>query len=116
MSDEIKDKNGIEGQNPDNLQDSQNNDLQDTSKRLGIRKRTLEDSPKDDLKNQTEQHSDYKPANRFDASAVHHLSGMYQNWFLDYASYVILERAVPHIEDGLKPVQRRILHSMKAHG
>ena len=38
---------------------------------------------------------------------------MYQNWFLDYASYVILERAVPHIEDGLKPVQRRILHSMK---
>ena len=40
------------------------------------------------------------------------LSGMFQNWFLDYASYVILERAVPHIEDGLKPVQRRILHSM----
>ena len=55
----------------------------------------------------------YKPVNRFDASVVHHLSGMYQNWFLDYASYVILERAVPHIEDGLKPVQRRILHSMK---
>ena len=51
--------------------------------------------------------------NRFDASVVHHLSGMYQTWFLDYASYVILERAVPHIEDGLKPVQRRILHSMK---
>ena len=60
-----------------------------------------------------EGHSDYKPVNRFDAAAVHHLSGMYQNWFLDYASYVILERAVPHIEDGLKPVQRRILHSMK---
>ena len=62
---------------------------------------------------QNEGHSDYKPVNRFDAAAVHHLSGMYQNWFLDYASYVILERAVPHIEDGLKPVQRRILHSMK---
>ena len=60
-----------------------------------------------------ETHSDYRPVNRFDAAAVHHLSGMYQNWFLDYASYVILERAVPHIEDGLKPVQRRILHSMK---
>ncbi len=60
-----------------------------------------------------DQHSDYKPADRFDASAVHHLSGMYKNWFLDYASYVILERAVPNIEDGLKPVQRRILHSMK---
>lgn len=45
--------------------------------------------------------------------SVHHLSNMYQNWFLDYASYVILERAVPHIGDGFKPVQRRILHSMK---
>jgi len=42
-----------------------------------------------------------------------HLSGMYENWFLDYASYVILERAVPDILDGLKPVQRRILHAMK---
>ena len=41
------------------------------------------------------------------------LTGMYQNWFLDYASYVILERAVPHVGDGLKPVQRRILHAMK---
>lgn len=62
---------------------------------------------------EAEAHSGYKPVDRFDAAAVHHLSGMYQNWFLDYASYVILERAVPHIEDGLKPVQRRILHSMK---
>ncbi len=42
-----------------------------------------------------------------------HLSGMYENWFLDYASYVILERAVPDLKDGLKPVQRRILHAMK---
>lgn len=41
------------------------------------------------------------------------VSGMYENWFLDYASYVILERAVPYVEDGLKPVQRRILHAMK---
>ncbi|MGE8301691.1 MULTISPECIES: DNA gyrase/topoisomerase IV subunit A [Sphingobacterium] len=41
------------------------------------------------------------------------LSGLYENWFLDYASYVILDRAVPHINDGLKPVQRRILHSLK---
>ena len=44
---------------------------------------------------------------------VIHVSGMYKNWFLDYASYVILERAVPHINDGFKPVQRRILHSLK---
>jgi len=56
--------------------------------------------------------SDYDPSKVKD-SITHHLSGMYQSWFLDYASYVILERAVPHIMDGLKPVQRRILHSMK---
>ncbi|MDH6313779.1 topoisomerase-4 subunit A [Parabacteroides sp. PFB2-10] len=57
-------------------------------------------------------HSDYKLPDKPSRTA-HLLSGMYQNWFLDYASYVILERAVPHINDGLKPVQRRILHSMK---
>ena len=45
--------------------------------------------------------------------SIRKLTGMYKTWFLDYASYVILERAVPHIEDGLKPVQRRILHAMK---
>lgn len=50
---------------------------------------------------------------RDDLHNVVHVSGMYENWFLDYASYVILERAVPAIEDGLKPVQRRILHAMK---
>ena len=48
-----------------------------------------------------------------DKQSVISVSGMYKNWFLDYASYVILERAVPHIIDGLKPVQRRILHAMK---
>ena len=50
----------------------------------------------------------------FNDSVKQHLTGMYQDWFLDYASYVILERAVPAIEDGLKPVQRRILHAMRA--
>lgn len=75
--------------------------------------KTNNNNPQDDEELTVDQHSDYKPADRFDASAVHHLSGMYKNWFLDYASYVILERAVPHIEDGLKPVQRRILHTMK---
>ncbi len=44
---------------------------------------------------------------------ISHLGGMFKGWFLDYASYVILERAVPHINDGLKPVQRRILHAMR---
>jgi len=50
---------------------------------------------------------------------LHHiiyLSSMYQNWFLDYASYVILERAVPYVNDGLKPVQRRILHANETDG
>jgi len=46
-------------------------------------------------------------------SQVKYLSRMYESWFLDYASYVILERAVPYLDDGLKPVQRRILHAMK---
>ncbi|WP_337784454.1 DNA gyrase/topoisomerase IV subunit A [Prevotella sp.] len=91
MSNDIKD-NEIKGENELN---EQQEDIEQTDS------------------SETKEHSDYTPTNRFDASAVHHLSGMYKNWFLDYASYVILERAVPHIEDGLKPVQRRILHSMK---
>ena len=75
------------------------------------------EGPKDELDKELpeggEGHSDYKPADTNDVNIKHQLSGMYQNWFLDYASYVILERAVPHIMDGLKPVQRRILHSMR---
>lgn len=67
----------------------------------------------DEINEITEGHSDYKPADSHDESVKHQLTGMYQTWFLDYASYVILERAVPHLNDGLKPVQRRILHSMK---
>ena len=45
------------------------------------------------------QHSDYKPVDAKKEGVKHQLTGMYQNWFLDYASYVILERAVPHIND-----------------
>lgn len=62
-----------------------------------------------DVTGETSSHSSYQVPKEKNM----YLSGMYQNWFLDYASYVILERAVPHILDGLKPVQRRILHSMK---
>lgn len=54
-----------------------------------------------------------KPEENGKIRSIQHLSGMYQKWFLDYASYVILERAVPYVNDGLKPVQRRILHSMR---
>ena len=60
-----------------------------------------------------------RPESKYDRlmgeEGVRKLTGMYKNWFLDYASYVILERAVPHVDDGLKPVQRRILHAMKKH-
>ncbi len=59
-----------------------------------------------------ENTNDELTGNGDDLQNVIHVSGMYKNWFLDYASYVILERAVPYVEDGLKPVQRRILHSM----
>ena len=66
--------------------------------------------PDDDA---AEGHSSYHVPAEETPDKKYHLSGMYKNWFLDYASYVILERAVPHLTDGLKPVQRRILHSMK---
>lgn len=58
-------------------------------------------------------HSDYKIPENKEGVNRHVLSGMYKEWFMDYASYVITDRAVPHINDGLKPVQRRILHAMK---
>lgn len=61
----------------------------------------------------TENHTDYRPQSVRDGEGNLQLTGMYQNWFIDYASYVILQRAVPHLGDGLKPVQRRILHAMK---
>ena len=59
------------------------------------------------------EHSNYKAAVPGSEAARHRLSGMYESWFLDYASYVILDRAVPYLIDGLKPVQRRILYAMK---
>ncbi len=68
----------------------------------------------DEIEDHTE---DFSEENPFENSSVDDkiipLNGLYENWFLDYASYVILERAVPALFDGLKPVQRRILHSMK---
>ena len=60
----------------------------------------------------TVDHGDEQPVSS-DTHRTIKVSGLYENWFLDYASYVILERAVPEVTDGLKPVQRRILHSMK---
>jgi topoisomerase-4 subunit A len=65
----------------------------------------------EDINSLNKNHSDIE--NDTQMHEVNYISGMYKDWFLDYASYVILERAVPHMLDGLKPVQRRILHSMK---
>jgi topoisomerase IV subunit A len=67
----------------------------------------------EDLDNRDISGKEIVPPGPVALHSVTALSGMYQDWFLDYASYVILERAVPHLHDGLKPVQRRILHSMK---
>lgn len=89
MSSKDLDKDGIE--NIDNTSE------EDTNKQNKNRKTT-------NVSKFAQKISDDAPLN---------LTKMYQDWFLDYASYVILERAVPHINDGLKPVQRRILHSMK---
>ncbi len=67
-----------------------------------------------DLENENEElHHESTSADHNPQEVITKVTGMYKDWFLDYASYVILERAVPAIEDGLKPVQRRILHSMK---
>ncbi|EZH75398.1 DNA topoisomerase IV subunit A [Aquimarina atlantica] len=66
------------------------------------------------MENENEElHHDLNPEDHEPQEVITKVTGMYKDWFLDYASYVILERAVPAIEDGLKPVQRRILHSMK---
>ena len=61
--------------------------------------------------NPSEEHNPFE--NKKVDETIVPVSGLYENWFLDYASYVILERAVPSLQDGLKPVQRRILHSMR---
>ncbi|WP_066630176.1 DNA gyrase/topoisomerase IV subunit A [Labilibacter marinus] len=66
--------------------------------------------PNHEENNSQEEH---KSDNPVADTRISHLGGMYKSWFLDYASYVILERAVPHLNDGLKPVQRRILHAMR---
>lgn len=72
------------------------------------------DALEQDTQDSIEGHASYTPEQHSDdPNAALRLGGMYQDWFLDYASYVILDRAVPHIDDGLKPVQRRILHTMK---
>src|SRR5690554_4341800 len=69
-----------------------------------------EDSLNENINGQEPQNNLSETSNN---DTIIRVTGMYKEWFLDYASYVILERAVPAIEDGFKPVQRRIMHSMK---
>lgn len=93
-------------------------DKNNISEQDELNKNKAQDTPSEenevnDEQENSQEHSEYKVPDKSSDRITHHLSGMYQSWFLDYASYVILERAVPHINDGLKPVQRRILHSMK---
>lgn len=97
---------------------SEDIDKNNISEQDELNKNKAQDTPSEenevnDEQENSQEHSEYKVPDKSSDRITHHLSGMYQSWFLDYASYVILERAVPHINDGLKPVQRRILHSMK---
>ena len=119
MSDETQDKDGKIQQSPtsDNKKASTSlhasgdyrEDVEDIENQ-----KSIEEADSEDATQQVVAHSDYQPSARVkDEDGKLQLTGMYQNWFLDYASYVILERAVPHLDDGLKPVQRRILHTMK---
>ena len=88
------------------LKDSNEEDFEDKDMQM---------NPEEDdiLLSDSSQHSNPRIITRLAEDSPMNLSRMYQDWFLDYASYVILERAVPHVTDGLKPVQRRILHAMK---
>ena len=74
---------------------------------------SADEYPIDEENTELSEHSSYKVPENSSSSVLHHLTGMYQEWFLDYASYTILDRAVPSLYDGLKPVQRRILYSMR---
>jgi len=71
------------------------------------------DHPVNEQINSLGSNNNFEENGNYRIKDITYLPGMYENWFLDYASYVILERAVPHVYDGLKPVHRRILHAMK---
>lgn len=81
---------------------------------LGVEQRNMEENSNENLNNQQIDNNIEPITNEENHQRqMTSIRGMYENWFLDYASYVILERAVPHLYDGMKPVQRRILHSMR---
>jgi len=111
MSDEFDDKTPT---------DSENNELNENqesaSEQISNEENDIENEAS--VETDAEEVFDVEDVQQFEGLAsdltnTSSVTGMYQNWFLDYASYVILDRAVPHIDDGLKPVQRRVLHAMK---
>ena len=110
MSDETKDKEDIlKKRNTDGTDPSAQPSETDSSEPQENDEDRAADGDGNDEEQEddsTEAHSSYRPSDMSDENVKHQLTGMYQNWFLDYASYVILERAVPHLGDGLKPVQR----------
>ena len=79
----------------------------------GAVKKTKKQAPSSSIKKTKKAQRPTPKDNNKDKAGVIHIDDMYSSWFIDYASYVILERAVPSLNDGLKPVQRRILHSLK---
>ena len=79
----------------------------------GAVKKTKKKAPSSSIKKTKKAQRPTPKDNKTDKAGVIHIDDMYSSWFIDYASYVILERAVPSLNDGLKPVQRRILHSLK---
>ncbi len=97
-----------EGQHPEEHDAEEGKDPQSNGQHEG----QPDEQPNDHSENGVEGASD-APSDGADMEQVIRIKGMYNEYFLDYASYVILERAVPHLHDGLKPVQRRILHSLR---
>ena len=88
---------------------TENDDLQDEEKNND----EISSAVEDDNDTGDRLHSQYNLPTVLDEKSLHHLPGMFYTWYLDYASYVNLSRAIPHITDGLKPVQRRVLYSMR---
>jgi topoisomerase-4 subunit A len=99
-------------QEDENFNQSNSNNEDDELKSISSSLEGSNEKNVEQLDSDFENLHNYNSDNFIDGSIIP-VSGLYENWFLDYASYVILERAVPSVHDGLKPVQRRILHSMK---
>lgn len=97
---------------------SDKNHDQDQEEYFDDQDRSSDEGVDADMTDQDEVDLDQAPTDKYDRltaedNSHYKVTGMYKDWFIDYASYVILERSVPHLEDGLKPVQRRILHAMR---